>query len=949
VTSEPTVKRIRVRLRATDPHSLAVSFGANLTAESVFLSSSAPIAVGTAVVVELLYTTGELALRGKGHVAWSPSDPTAKGVAIAVEWDPECKTTVDRIIGAQRASTPAAQAASSGRDRLAPAGGTPSPDRDPGSGAPAQVPPTADLVLDTPSSSVPPARQAKVDDLMLDAPAPTPPEPEKIPSEPISTEYRQFGGDTSREAIFPRIPGPMFEREEMEAWDRQSGEVTPLARIELVHRYKSSTQGGDEQAIDINDSGFRRKVGSLGDAVRSKKWKRELPPRDGTVIGIDLGSTNTSAAVAEDGDTRVIPTRKGAMSIPSVVTILPTGKTIVGAPALRMMPIHPEHTVVGAKRLIGRPFHSPIVQQAMKQFQYQIVEGEDGEAAVQIGEHRIALEEISALLLKEVREMVSQSLGSRVNRAVIACPANYTERQREAVRTAGELAGFHVERILIEPAAVALNYGLGKNLTRRRVLIYDLGGGTFDATLMEVERDGFAVIASGGDAFLGGDDFDERVTQILVEQIRELHGVDPSGDMMAMVRLRHAAEQAKRELSAQPVARIHIETFFVRDWAAPPLDLELTRDELEEEVNPLVERTLRLCQEVCARGKIPPSAIDDVILVGGQSHSPIVQRRVGEMFERVPHRDVQPSEAVAVGAAQYAARIGALASLNLVDALPTSIGIGLPGGRFLKLIPRDTPLPIRRTHHVETMRDGQSSIDVAVFQGEDDVVVNNELIGVLRMKDLPLGPAGAVSVEVIFELTEECILRLSAIEEQSGNVVTTDLVTRGTPEEIRQRLGTTSKPETPAPQQSAPESSALLDQSDTHRMEALSDDGDGDGDADGDADGDGMDVLDVSVQRQMSMLDSSETKKMPTLEPLPSEEVPIDELEEDTAEVAPSELGALVEASEPAPVPPEKTLDLAASKKTAETADPVEPPAKTESGLFSWIKTKLGGSKRKAL
>jgi molecular chaperone DnaK len=595
----------------------------------------------------------------------------------------------------------------------------------------------------------------------------------------------------------------------------------------------------------------------------------------------------------------------------------------------------------------------------MKQFAYQILDGDDGEAAVCIGDHRISLEEISALILKEVRESASTAIGRVVNRAVITCPANYTERQRQAVRTAGELAGFHVERILNEPSAAALNYGLGRGLSRRRVMVYDLGGGSFSATLIEIEGDDFSVIASGGEPFLGGDDFDGALMQLLIEHIREHHQVDPSSDPMAVIRLQQAAERAKRELSEMMTSRVVLDGFFVDEWAAPSIQIELSRVVAEQLFVPLVERTLRICREVCARGQTTPSSVDDVILVGGQSRSPLVQRLVQAFFDKEPHRSAAPDHAVSFGAAQYAQRMGALSSLKLVDTLPASIGIGLPGGRFLKLIARDTRLPMRCTHHIETARDGQSSIDVTVFQGEEDEVMNNELIGTLKMKNLPLGPAGSVSVEVVFELTEECILRLSATEGRSGQVVASDLVTRGTPEEIRMGLGPVSQPESvirdvrdivdaSTRADEDPSRPDLLESSDTTRMDALLANDtikmsalfDPDGAVSvpgGIAGGEGAPrslALEGAQQGHGSSsssagLDSSArpelgTGHQPGADPIP--QIPLDEtLELETASAG------------PAAGPGE------ASEGELEAED------RRKAGLLKWIKTKLGGTKRRSV
>lgn len=767
-----TVKRVRVRLRATDKESLLRVFGAYLGPDSVFLTSCAPIPLGTPVLLEIRYATREVALRGRGHVAWvrDPAVSMPGGIAIAVAWDEESRAIVDWV-----------------QATLAPGERHPS----------LSVPPVAaDLLLDapTPGTGTP---AIVLGDVTPPSPSGTPPasafaEPEPFERQPrpisaprLAAEYLQLEGGAELVAldtdeIIPEVPGPAEVREaERLEWERQTGEVTPLARIDLVRRPSGAVPA--DRILD-EDSAERR-----AEAVPAKGSGRRLGPKSDLVLGIDLGTTYSCAAIVQDGLARVIPSRRGTTTIPSVVLIHPGGKTIVGEPALRKQPLFPSNTIVGVKRLIGRPYHSPVVQRARARCAYEIVEGDEGEAAVRIGEHHVSLEEISALILKEIRESASLTLHQRINRAVITCPAYYNERQREAVRTAGELAGLHVERVLSEPTAAALNYRLGRGRTRSRMLVYDLGGGTFDASLIDVEGDVFAVLATGGETFLGGIDFDACIVQLLVSHLRAQHRVDPAGDPSAMAYLYQLAEQAKRDLSEQPAAKVRMQHFAVVGSPPLSLDVEVKRSAVEELFEPLVSRTLGVVERVCHRAGLAMSGVDEVLLVGGQSRAPIVRRLLERVTGRPPRRDIHPDEAVALGAAQYAANMRTFDGLVLVDSLAISIGVGLPGGRFQRVIPQDTSLPAARTLRVETARDGQRELELFVFQGEDDEVANNELIGVALLRVPPM-PRGALAAVVSFELDSEAMLSVRATDERTRAPLEVELITRGKEEQLVQRL-----------------------------------------------------------------------------------------------------------------------------------------------------------------
>jgi molecular chaperone DnaK len=469
-----TLKRLRVRLKALDREGLLIKFGTHVARDRVFLRTALALPPGAPVIVALSYQNGDLALFGEGKVIEQRAGNLSEGpgLSIAISWSPDCRELVEWLVTRSETHVD-----------------------------PEPTPPHVDLAAD-----------------LTITPRPMPP---PSISESGRTEYARIKtpirSESAIDGILPPVPDQLsWSEEEKLEWDRQSGEVTPLARIDLVS----------------HDQPEKKE-----DAIRSKSERVSLPPRTDRIVGIDLGTTYTCAAIVEDGKPRVIPSRRGTNTIPSVVLIHPEGKTIVGEPALRKQAMFPNHTLVGVKRLLGRPFHSPQVQRVRERYAYAIIEGDDGGAAVGVADYRISLEEISALILKEIRESVSLSLGEKVNRAVITCPAYYNERQRAAVRVAGELAGFHVERILSEPTAAALAYGRREGAGRRRVLVYDLGGGTFDASLMELDGNVFSVLAAGGDAFLGGADFDAAIVELILQDLRERFKLEASSDLMARARL----------------------------------------------------------------------------------------------------------------------------------------------------------------------------------------------------------------------------------------------------------------------------------------------------------------------------------------------------------------------------------------------------------------------------
>ena len=407
--------------------------------------------------------------------------------------------------------------------------------------------------------------------------------------------------------------------------------------------------------------------------------------------------------------------------------------------------------------------------------------------AVKLGGMTLSLQEVSALILNEVRELAQNTLGQPVTRAVITVPAYYNEHQREAVREAGRLAGLRVERILSEPTAAALAYGYGKGLNRR-ILVYDLGGGTFDASVLELHDTVFEVLSTGGDTFLGGVDFDGAVVDHLLACFEEQVGRPFDGDQVALQRIFDAAERARCSLSEQESTRVHVPFVMTVDGEPRHLDVQLDRATVEKLCLPLVERTLDVCEDVLAQKKIDMAGVDDVLLVGGMSRMPLVRQMIRERYGKEPHKGVHPDEAIALGAALLGQALEKSEGVVLIDVLPMSIQIGRPGGGCTPVIERNVALPVTRTFKLSTNRDYQTSFEIHVFQGESPQAQVNEYLGTLSVTGLPLGPKGSVQAAVTFSLSHECLLQVTAKELATGRVFETTMSTRHTPDEVRAKL-----------------------------------------------------------------------------------------------------------------------------------------------------------------
>jgi len=529
----------------------------------------------------------------------------------------------------------------------------------------------------------------------------------------------------------------------------------------------------------------------------------EEPKRTGPIIGIDLGTTNSCASFVRQGKASILRSREGYNTVPSILALSPKGKLMVGHPAKNQMLTNPRLTVYGAKRLVGRPYGSKIVQDIKDRFHYEIAANENGEAAVKLADRIYSLQQISAMILREVREGAQNQVGQPVSRAVITVPAYYNDNQRQAVREAGRLAGLHVERILNEPTAAALAYGYGRNL-RERVLVYDLGGGTFDASVLELSGNVYEVISTGGDTFLGGIDFDTAIVEYLLEDFKTRTGQSFQGDRVAMQRITDAAERAKCALSERNEVRIHVP--FITVVADKPYDLDvmLTRDQLTQLTRGLVDRTLSVCDEVLKAKNLTPADIQEVILVGGQSRFPLVHERITQFFGKAPSKGAHPDEAVATGAALLAHSLGQVDGVVLIDVLPMAIGIALPGGRFKAVLERNSPLPAQKKYVLATNRDNQSDLEISIFQGDSHLTTLNEYLGTVKLSGLTKGPRGTVNIEVSFEVSNESLLHVMAREVATGREVASSFSTKKDVLQAKGRTGETGEHPNAGPPPVAP-------------------------------------------------------------------------------------------------------------------------------------------------
>ncbi len=488
------------------------------------------------------------------------------------------------------------------------------------------------------------------------------------------------------------------------------------------------------------------------------------------VIGIDLGTTNSCVAVVEDGIPTVIPNRGGYKTTPSMVAITEAGKRLVGHIAKRQAITNAENTVYAAKRLIGRKWSSPQVKNAILTASYKIVEGPHSDVRIQLRDKGYSVPEISAMVLQELKLFADDYLGEPVSKAVITVPAYFNDGQRQATKDAGQIAGLDVIRIINEPTAAALAYGFGKNV-EKTIAVFDLGGGTFDISILEIGRGGvFKVIATAGDTFLGGEDFDARIIEWLVQGFREQFQVDLRQDRMALQRLKDAAEKAKCELSSVPETEINL-PFIISSSRNEALHLQrtLTRSTLEVLCEDLIERCIEICQQTLEDARLDRDEIEDVILVGGMTRMIRVQEAVRDFFEREPCKGVHPDEVVALGAAvQGAALVDESKQMILLDVTPHALGIMTAGSNFEELIPQNTTVPTNRSKIFTTSRDNQTAVKILVMQGDHASAAENELLGEFILTGLRRAPRGQVEIEVTFEINSDGIVSVGAKDLETG-------------------------------------------------------------------------------------------------------------------------------------------------------------------------------------